>query len=295
MAHHLEDTLLGTSEAVYDTLEGLLPEPEVGKGRRLLEAMRYSTLSHGKRLRPFLVMTCASLFGVSRSSSLQAAAAIELVHAYSLVHDDLPAMDDDDIRRGQPSCHVKYDEATAILVGDALLTLAFEVLSDVDTHVDPMVRCELVTAVARASGHAGMVGGQMLDLSADHARMSINEVTRLQRMKTGALFVVSCEIGAILGKAPRNLRNALKGYANDLGLAFQITDDLLDAESDDNDFSDRHHKSVDKATFVSALGMEKAKEQAVILAEQAVRHLHVFDKRAEVLRELAEFVIHRQH
>lgn len=296
---NLQEALLEVSEIVYDKMEKLLPEPEVGKGRRLLSAMRYSTLSHGKRLRPFLTVTTANLFGVSTVSSLQTAAAIEFVHAYSLVHDDLPAMDDDDMRRGQPSCHKQYDEATAILTGDALLTFAFEVLSDPSTHFDPSVRCELVNALARSAGHQGMVGGQMLDLSSDHDKMSISEITRLQRMKTGALFVVSCEMGAILAKAPKNLRNALRGYANDLGLAFQITDDLLDIQAEgvtdaDTDFSYRENKSMGKATFVSAMGEEKARDQVKIMVDQAIRHLAVFDSRADSLRELAHFVAERQ-
>lgn len=291
MTTTLDEALLNTAEALYDKMDALLPEPEIGKGRRLLEAMRYVALSHGKRLRPFLTVSTANLFGVSKSSALQTAAAIEFIHAYSLVHDDLPAMDDDNIRRGQPSCHVKYDEATAILVGDSLLTLAFEIISDPSTHFDAQVRCELIEAIAKASGHRGMVGGQMLDLSANHNRMSINEITRLQRMKTGALFVVSCEAGAILGKASKSLRNAVRGYANDLGLAFQITDDLLDQESDADE---RMDKSAGKATFVSMLGVDKAREQAKILSEQAIRHLHMFDSRADILRELAHFLVDRK-
>jgi farnesyl diphosphate synthase len=295
----LQEALIEASELLWEKMDHLLPEPEVGKGRRLLEAMRYAALSEGKRLRPFLTVTSANLFGVSIMSSLQTAAAVEFVHAYSLVHDDLPAMDDDDLRRGQPSCHKKFDEATAILTGDALLTFAFEVLADPSTHFDPSVRSELVGAMARAAGHQGMVGGQVLDMTMDHAKLGINEITRMQKMKTGALFVVSCEMGAILGKAPRNLRNALKAYANDLGLAFQITDDLLDAEATgvtdaDTDFSYRTDKTVGKATFVTSLGEDKAREQAKILANQAISHLSVFDERANLLRDLARFIIERQ-
>ncbi|MCD6035572.1 MAG: geranyltranstransferase [Rickettsiales bacterium] len=299
-APDLQETLLDVSHALFEKMSMILPEPEVGKGRRLLEAMRYSALSEGKRLRPFLTVTSANLFGVSRTSALQAASAIEFIHAYSLVHDDLPAMDNDDLRRGQPSCHKKYDDATAILAGDALLTFAFEVLASESTHYDSSVRAELVCAVAQAAGHQGMVGGQMLDMSVDHSKLGINEITRMQRMKTGALFVVSCEVGAILGKASRGLRNALRGYANDLGLAFQITDDLLDAEAAgvtdaDTDFSYRTDKTVGKATFVTALGEDKAREQAKILAYQAISHLSVFDERADLLRQLAHFVVERQN
>jgi farnesyl diphosphate synthase len=285
----LNKALSEVSELLDEKIDMLLPEPEIGKGQLLLEAMRYSALSSGKRLRPFLTVATANLFGVSKMSSLQTAAAIEIIHAYSLVHDDLPAMDNDDYRRGQPSCHKKYNEFTAILAGDALLTLAFEIIADSATHYDPSVRCELVTALAKSSGHAGMVGGQMLDLSCDHSKISINQITRLLRMKTGALFVVSCEAGAILGKAPRNLRNAVKGYAHDLGLAFQIVDDLLDEEEDG-----RQNKAEGKATFVTAMGHKKAKEQADILANQAITHLSGFDKRADLLRDLAKFVVARK-
>lgn len=286
----LEEARAEVADLLYEKMDMLLPEPEVGKGRHLLEAMRYSVLSNGKRLRPFLTVMTSNLFGVSKISSLQTAAAIEFVHAYSLIHDDLPAMDDDDSRRGQPSCHVKYDEATAILAGDALLTLAFEVLADPSTHYDPSVRAELVLSLSKSSGYRGMVGGQMLDLSADHEKLDINQITRLQRMKTGAMFVVSCEAGAILAKAPRQLRNAIKGYANDMGLAFQITDDLLDHVNDD-----RNDKTEGKATFVSAMGREKAEGQAIMLAKQAISHLDVFDDRADLLRELAGFVIEREN
>lgn len=293
----LQDTLEEIAESLHEKMDALLPEPGQAMEKSLLKAMRYSTLSHGKRFRPFLTVVSSSLFGVSRDSALQAAAAIEFVHAYSLIHDDLPAMDNDDMRRGQPSCHIKFGEAAAILAGDALLTFAFEVLSDPSTHYDAGVRCELVRSLAKSSGYQGMVGGQIIDLKSENRKLGINEITRLQRMKTGALFGVSCEAGAILGKAPRNLRNALRGYAHDIGLAFQITDDLLDAEfgtTDAANDSERQDKSSEKATFVSAMGVDKAHDQATILATQAISHLEVFDGRAKFLREFAQLVVERK-
>lgn len=290
----LEKVLQDISESLYEKMDALLPDPQNARESRLYEAMRYSALSEGKRLRPFLTVTTANLFGVSKSSALQLAAAVEFVHTYSLIHDDLPAMDDDDFRRGHPSCHKQYDEATAILAGDALLTLAFEVLADKSTHTSNAVRCELITSVARASGGKGMVGGQMVDLLSDGKEMSINEIIHLQRLKTGALFAVSCEGGAILGNAASNLRNILRGYAHDIGLAFQITDDLLDANANDNNKGGRVDKSAGKATFVTAMGAEKAKDQAKILAEQATRHLSVFGKKADLLRDLASYIVTRR-
>jgi farnesyl diphosphate synthase len=285
------------ADELHNKMDRLLPETEKGRvgENRLAEAMRYSVLSPGKRLRPFLVVCSSDLFGVSRSSSLQVASAIEFIHAYSLIHDDLPALDNDDLRRGEPSCHKKFDEATAILAGDALLTFAFEVLADPSAHRDSGVRGELIQNFARACGPRGMVGGQMIDLISEERELSLDQTTRLQRLKTGALFALSCESGAILGKAPQNLRNALKGYAKDIGLAFQIRDDLLDAKSSkEGGDKERQDKSSEKATYVSALGYEKAKRQAEILCDQAVEHLEVFGKRAELLRELARFVVQRQ-
>ena len=294
---NLQKAFQETSELLDEKMSKLLPEPDYGKEGRLFEAMRYSTLSQGKRIRPFLTVSAAGLFGVGKSSSLQTASAIEFIHAYSLIHDDLPAMDNDDLRRGQPSCHKKFDEATAILAGDALLTFAFEILADVSTHADSTVRMELVSSLAKAAGGRGMVGGQMMDLVCQHADLTINEITRLQRMKTGALFAISCEAGAILGKASRNLRTALKGYAYCIGLSFQITDDLLDAIGTTDKTGKRVRKDVDagKATYVSALGLEKARDQAKMLSDQALAHLEVFDERADLLRDLARFVIERQN
>jgi farnesyl diphosphate synthase len=263
---------------------------------RVYEAMRYAALAPGKRLRPFLVLAGARLFGVARRCALQVAAAIEMVHAYSLVHDDLPAMDNSDLRRGRPTCHKEFDEATAVLAGDGLLTAAFGVLADPDTHGDPAVRCELVAALAAAAGAAGMVGGQMIDLIAEHRALDIGAITRLQRMKTGALIAFSCEAGAILAKAPNEPRSALRGYAHDLGLAFQIADDLLDVEGSQAQTGKPvgADAAAGKATFVSILGVARARAQAELLVGQAVAHLDLFEQRAELLREAARFVITRR-
>ena len=276
-------------------LEKLLVAP-TGLEGRVYQAMRYSALAPGKRLRPFLVLASAQLFGVARRCGLQVAAATEMVHAYSLVHDDLPAMDNSDLRRGRPTCHKEFDEATAVLAGDGLLTAAFEVLADPDTHGDPAVRCELVTALAGAAGAAGMVGGQMIDLIAEHQTLDIGAITRLQRMKTGALIAFSCEAGAILAKAPHELRTALRGYAHDLGLAFQIADDLLDVEGSAAETGKPVGADVasGKATFVSILGVTRARAQAELLIRQAIAHLDLFEQRAELLREAARFVITRR-
>jgi farnesyl diphosphate synthase len=278
------------------TLEQLLParhDPE----SRLMDAARYATLSGGKRIRPFLVMSSAALFGVSKPFALRVAAAIEMVHCYSLIHDDLPAMDNDDLRRGLPTCHVKFDEATAILAGDALLARAFEVIAEPATHPDPRVRSDLVGELAKAAGAEGMVGGQMLDLLAEQMPLEIAEITRLQRMKTGALIAFACEAGAVLGKASDSARHALRAYAHDLGLAFQIIDDLLDVEGNDEEVGKRTRKDqgAGKATFVSVLGVERARAQSDMLAQQAVQHLEIFSESAAPLRALASFVVNRRH
>ncbi len=281
-------------KAVNEVLDELL---EVGDGpeARVVEAMRYSALSGGKRIRPFLVTASSDLFNVDKPSALRAAAAIEMVHCYSLIHDDLPAMDDDDLRRGKAACHIKFDEATAILAGDALLTKAFEVLADDRTHGNSAVRVELIQALAKAAGDAGMVGGQMLDLVAEDHALNMPEITRLQRMKTGALIAVSCKSGAILGRASEKAHHALHAYAHDIGLAFQIADDLLDVEGDEAEVGKKTGKdaAAGKATFVSLLGRERAREQAELLADQAAAHLDLFEEKGKLLRDLAYFVVNR--
>lgn len=290
-----EQSLAEVGQQLNAELDRLLPLSE-GPERRLQEAMRYSSLDGGKRLRPFLVLHAARLFNCSRAGALQVAAAIEMVHCYSLVHDDLPAMDDDDLRRGRPTCHKAFDEATAILAGDALLTKAFEVLANDQTHSDPQVRCELIAELALAAGDRGMVGGQMFDLMAGDLELDVAAVTRLQNLKTGRLIAFSTEAGAILGKAPWQQRVALKAYAHDLGLAFQIADDLLDVEGDVAAVGKGVRKDAEagKATFVSLLGVERARTKADMLWRQAVQHLDCFDERADQLRQAAQFVVERK-
>lgn len=291
----LKKALAENAKAVSQVLDKLL-KPGTGPEARVVEAMRYTTLGGGKRIRPFLVTASADLFNVDPASALRVAAAVEMVHCYSLIHDDLPAMDDDALRRGKPTCHVKFDEATAILAGDALLTKAFEVLSDEDTHADPKVRSDLTLALAKAAGEAGMVGGQMLDLFAEDHDLKMPEITRLQRMKTGALIAVSCETGAILGKASENAHHVLHAYAHDVGLAFQIADDLLDVEGDEKEVGKKTGKdaAAGKATFVSLLGPERAREQAKVLADQAASHLEIFGVKSKLLKELAHYVVNRR-
>lgn len=291
----LQSQLTETVSALNDAMEDLLPELEGCKEDKIIEAMRYSAFSEGKRLRPFLVVNSAKLFGVNFASAIQVAVAIELIHTFSLVHDDLPAMDDDDFRRGQPSCHKKFDEATAILAGDALFALAFEIASDDSTHPDPRVRINLVKAISQAVGYDGMVGGQMLDLISETEKLTFSEVVRLQRMKTGALFELSCEAGAILGRASQQSHQSLKSYANNIGLAFQIIDDLLDSEGTRTetgklDVDEKPHRE----TLIHHIGPEKAREHAQVLANQAVEYLKPFDERANVLRDLAHYIVDRK-
>ena len=292
----LDTALSEAAKAVEEQLDLLLPLP-AGPERRVYEAMRYSTLNGGKRLRPFLVLESAKLFNVARSCALRVAAAVEMIHSYSLVHDDLPAMDNSALRRGRATTHVEFDEATAVLAGDGLLTRAFEVLGEAPTHGDASVRAELVVALAAAAGPAGMVGGQMFDLLAEHDKtLDIGAITRLQRMKTGDLIAFSSGAGAILGKAPHSARVALHAYAHDLGLAFQIADDLLDVEGDAAQVGKDIGKDTDagKATFVSILGVERAREQAEILAKQAAFHVEQFCEKANLLIQVAEFVVKRK-
>jgi len=295
-AKRLDQTAEDTEALLAKLLSDTLLSDEIARPKRLMDAMRYSTLGGGKRLRPFLVVESSAVFGVGRQSALLAGAALECIHCYSLIHDDLPAMDNSDLRRGRPTCHKAFDDATAVLAGDGLLTMAFEALSHPDTHDSPAVRCELVAALAGAAGAAGMVGGQMIDLIAETRTLDIGAITRLQRMKTGALIAFACEAGAILAKAPHELRVALRGYAHDLGLAFQIADDLLDVEGSAEETGKPvgADAAAGKATFVSILGIERARAQAELLINQAVAHLDLFGQRAELLRQVARFVIDRR-
>ena len=295
MAASMIDTALGETQAFMEqTLDVLLPRPD-GPEARLLEAMRYATLGGGKRLRAFMTLQAGRLFGVDRRALGRVAAAVECLHAYSLIHDDLPCMDDDDFRRGRPTVHRRFDEATAVLAGDALQAFAFHLLSAVETHADPFVRAELVARLAQAAGPAGMVGGQMIDIASEGKELDVVLITRLQKLKTGALIVFACEAGGIMGKAAMPQRQALVGYAQDLGLAYQIADDLLDLEGDPDIAGKATAKDAarGKATFVAALGPERARAQADLLARQAAQHLDPFDPRADLLRDLARLVVER--
>jgi farnesyl diphosphate synthase len=275
----------------FDALLTIPDDPRAG----LYRAMRHAAIGGGKRLRPLLVYATGNLFGVDRDCLSRVGTAIEAIHVYSLIHDDLPAMDDDDVRRGRPTVHKAFDEATAVLAGDCLHALAFEWIADVATHPDPFVRAELVSEVARASGPNGMAGGQMMDLEAEKSRFDLNTVTRLQAMKTGALIACSVEAGAILGRVQAEGRTALRGYARDIGLAFQIADDLLDVEGDEGKAGKKLRKDAGagKETFVSLLGVDRAKEQAEMLVDQAIDHLRGFGTEADLLRAVARFVLER--
>ncbi len=283
------------AKVVEGALETLIPAVEEAEGR-LIDAMRYAVLGGGKRLRAFLVMESAALFGVAEACAARVAASVEMLHAYSLVHDDLPAMDDDDLRRGKPSTHKAFDEATAILAGDALQTRAFEVLGEPDTHSDPSARAELVVALAHAAGARGMAGGQMIDMLAEGKTLDGPAVTRLQALKTGRLIQYSAEAGAILGRASTHQRHLLAAYGRDIGAAFQIADDLLDIESTAEEMGKTAGKDIaqGKATMVAVLGVERARAQADMLASQAAAHLDAFGPRAANLRALAAFVVERR-
>ena len=291
----LARALKARAEQVEQALDALLPEVE-GPEARLAEAMRYSTLGGGKRLRAFLVMEAAALFAVSETCAARVAASVEMLHAYSLIHDDLPAMDNDDMRRGKPTNHKAFDEATAILAGDALQCRAFEILGEPDTHSDPQARCELVMALGAAAGARGMAGGQMIDMLAEGRTLSAPEVTRLQALKTGRLIQYSVEAGAILGRAPQHQRHLLAAYGRDVGAAFQIADDLLDVEATVEETGKATGKdaAAGKATMVAVLGVEMARKHAEMLAEQAAAHLDAFGPRADNLRALARFVVTRR-
>jgi farnesyl diphosphate synthase len=294
------DAVAAETETLLDRLLAAGPaQGELNRPARLVEAMRYSALGGGKRFRPFLVVESASLFGVPRANALMAGAALECVHCYSLVHDDLPAMDNDELRRGQPTAHRKFDEATAILAGDGLLTFAFDILSRPETHNDPAVRIALVMALARAAGLGGMAGGQMLDLAAEGrfgaSKLGANDVRLLQAMKTGALLRFACEAGGILAAASADQRAALERYGSAVGEAFQIADDLLDIEGDPALVGKQTGKdaAAGKATFVSVLGVAGAKARLRELVAAAESALKPFGHKAAILIEGAHFVAER--
>lgn len=296
----IAERLAETAAEVESTLAALLPKPDANGERlaeaRVIEAMRYAC-EGGKRLRAFLLLETAAAFGVARDRAMRAACALECVHAYSLVHDDLPSMDDDDLRRGRPTLHNAFDEATAILAGDALQTHAFTLLADARTHENAFTRVELIAAVASASGAAGMVGGQMIDIEAESAQspLTLPEITRLQRMKTGALIEVSARAGAILGHADAAHLRMIDGYARDFGLVFQIVDDLLDIEGDAAKLGKAVGKDAQrgKATFASILGPDTARDRAERLTEQAVTHIKPLGTRGKTLADLARHALAR--
>jgi farnesyl diphosphate synthase len=290
----LRAALKHTVERVDRTLDQILPQP-TGPYARVVEAMRYAVFAGGKRLRPFLVLAGAGLFEVPEGQALRVAAVIEALHTYSLIHDDLPCMDDDDLRRGLPTTHRKFDEATAVLAGDALLTLSFGVLADARTHPSGAVRAELAARLAEAGGTAGMIGGQMIDLLAPSANYDEAAVIQLQAMKTGALFEFSCEAGAILAGAEESQRLRLRDYARAFGLAFQIADDLIDALGTAEQAGKAVGKDAEqgKATLVSLYGVEKARAEVVRLAQAAAESLSPFGPAADDLRILPVFLLGR--
>ena len=292
----LSDAFESVQRDIDAAFDAYLPVPQDTRAR-LVEAMRYAAIGGGKRVRPLLVCATANLFGVDRDAAIAAGCAVEAIHAYSLIHDDLPCMDDDDLRHGKPTLHHAFDEATAVLAGDCLHALAFDILTMPGTSSDPFVRSELVETLARASGHEGMAGGQMMDIVSDEQEYDLRQVTRLQQLKTGALLAASVEMGAVLGKVPHEGRTSLRAYARDIGLAFQIADDLLDVEGDEAKAGKalRKDEGQGKQTFVTLMGREKARNQAEMLVDQAGEHLAGYGEEARVLVELAHFVVKRDH
>ncbi|MBE5072749.1 polyprenyl synthetase family protein [Erythrobacteraceae bacterium E2-1 Yellow Sea] len=269
--------------------------PTSDSRNRLIEAMRYAVIGGGKRIRPLLLVSTAEMYGVGRDAALRAGCAVEAIHSYSLIHDDLPCMDDDDLRHGKPTTHKAFDEATAVLAGDALHALAFELLAHDETSHDPFIRSELVTTLASASGMGGMAGGQMMDMMAESEDYDLHTITRLQQLKTGALLGAAVEMGAILGRVSPEGRGHLRNYARDIGLAFQIVDDLLDHEGDEEKAGKALRKDAGqgKATFVSLMGVDHAREQAHALVEQAIGHLITHGEEANMLRAVARFIVER--
>lgn len=292
----LADALSSVAQDIDATFDALLSQTDDARAR-LVEAMRYAAIGGGKRLRPLLVKATAQMFGVDSEAALRVGIAVEAIHVYSLIHDDLPCMDDDAMRHGKPTLHKAFDEATAVLAGDALHAFAFEVLSDPSVSADPFVRIELVRTLSTASGLHGMAGGQMMDLVAETSSFDLPTITRLQQLKTGALLGASIEMGAILGHLPPEGRTHLRGYARDIGLAFQIVDDLIDHEGDASIAGKAVGKDAvaGKQTFLTLLGPDRAREQARMLIDQAVGHLAQHGREADLLRAIAKYIVERDH
>lgn len=291
----LENKLGETRRVMNEAIDRLLPIP-AGREKRVVEAMRYSAISTGKALRPFLTMTIGEMLGVNKQTAIRIGAAIELLHTYSLIHDDLPAMDNDTLRRGKPTNHIQFDEATAILAGDALQALAFEVLSDPETHPDAAIRSRLVLELARSVGMNGMVGGQMLDLIGETTVLTLPEIERMQALKTGALLWFACMAPALTVPVPQEQSEALAQYAQAIGLLFQITDDILDVEGSVSSMGKTLGKDSEahKSTFVSILGLEKAKSLAHNLAGRGMAALSVFGNKADLLKDTITFILERK-
>jgi len=296
MSKQLEAHLKEAAERVNVALDALLPRAD-GPEERLMRALRYSALDGGKRLRPFFTLEAGRMFDADETALLRTAVAIECVHTYSLIHDDLPCMDDDDLRRGRPTLHREFGEALALLAGDALLTFAFEILADPATHRDPQMRCLLVSGLARAAGPVGMVAGQAADMEGGEIGSDLIAVTRMNRLKTGALINFSVDAGALIGCASEAEKLALSRYAHDVGLAFQMVDDLLDAEGVVRDTGKAVHKDSarGKVNFVTVLGVEATRERVGMLAAQAKRHLASFGPRARMLLDAVDFIITRRY
>jgi farnesyl diphosphate synthase len=291
------DAEAGRVSAEVDEFFASLLPPTGDQREPLYAAMRHAAIGGGKRLRPLLTVAAAQLFAIARERAIRAGCAIEAIHVYSLIHDDLPCMDNDDLRRGKPTVHKAFGEAEAVLAGDSLHALAFEILAHPATHEDPFVRSDLVLELARAAGPAGMAGGQMMDLVAEGRELDLPAITRLQQLKTGALIEYAVEAPCIMIKLPSEARTPYRGYARNIGLAFQIADDLIDHSGDEAAAGKRTGKDAHagKATFVSVLGPDRARQQASFLVEQAIEHLSGHGSEADLLRAIARFAVERDH